>query len=104
MARPRTLDLCMLAAQRPTLVLNGIRPGSVRATADAREALADREADIAPFALHDRAAYRAASINTTTAQEVDAESAASLEIGQLYDWVSRQVGLATKRQKAAVRA
>jgi chromosome partitioning protein len=98
-ALARTLDLCRLADKRPCLVLNGMRPGATRAQADAREALATHACDIAPVVVHDRAAYRAASITAKTAQESEPGSAAAAEIEALYLWIAGQLGLSTTRQR-----
>lgn len=98
-ALARTLDLCRLADKRPCLVLNGMRPGATRAQADAREALAAHPCDIAPVVVHDRAAYRAASITAKTAQESEPGSAAAGEIEALYLWLAGQLGLSTTRQR-----
>lgn len=97
-ALARTLDLCRLADKRPCLVLNGMRPGAIRAQADAREALAAHPCDIAPVVVHDRAAYRVASITAQTAQESEPGSAAAAEIEALYLWLVGQLGLSTTGQ------
>lgn len=97
-ALTRTLDLCRLSQKRPFLLLNGMRPGANRAAADAREALAGHECDIAPVIIHDRAAYRAASITAKTAQETEPKSAAAAEISQLYLWIAGQLQLSTTPQ------
>ncbi len=94
-ALTRTLDLCRLSHKRPFLLLNGLRPGASRAAIDAREALAGNDCDIAPVTIHDRAAYRAASITAKTAQETEPDSAAALEISQLYLWIAGQLELST---------
>lgn len=94
----RTLDMCKLANKRPWLLLNGMRPGAVRAEKDAREALAGDGHDIAPMVLHDRAPYRAASITARTAQESEPDSAASVEIAGLFKWISGQLELSTTQQ------
>lgn len=103
-ALTRTTDLCKLAGKKPFVVLNGLQPGATRAEADAREALAAYECDLAPVALHRRAAYRQASIASQTAQEAEPGSAAAEETVQLYDWVSQQLALSTtqQRHKAAI--
>jgi len=98
-ALARTLDLCRLADKRPSLVLNGLRPGAVRAQADAREALAAHPCEIAPVVVHERAAYRAASITAKTAQETEPGSVAAGEIESLYLWIARQLGLSTTTQR-----
>ena len=97
-ALARTLDLCRLANKRPYILLNGMQPGANRAEADMREALAGFECDLSPVTLYRRAAYRAASIATKTAQETEPGSAAALEITQLYNWLTTQLALSTKRQ------
>jgi chromosome partitioning protein len=100
----RTLDLCKLAGKRPFIVFNAMRPGAIRAEADAREAVAGLDCDLAPVILHDRAAYKAASIAARTAQETDPKSLAAAEIAALFSWLSIQLGLTTTRQKKAARA
>ncbi len=97
-ALTRTLDLCRLAGRRPYVVLNGMRPGAARAEADMREALASHDCDLCPVTLHDRVAYRTASIATKTAQETDPGSPAAIEIEQLYSWINTQLSLYTNRQ------
>ena len=97
-ALSRTLDMCKLAHKRPWLLLNGMRPGASRAEKDAREALAGDTHDIAPMVLHERAAYRAASITTRTAQESEPGSAAAMEIDVLFSWLSGQLKLSTTRR------
>ena len=97
-ALSRTLDLCRLSEKRPYLLLNGMRPGATRAAADAREALAGHDCDIVPVIIHDRAAYRAASITAKTAQETEPESVAADEISQLFLWITGQLGLSTTTQ------
>lgn len=97
-ALSRTLDLCRLAGKRPYVVLNAMQPGATRAESDMREALADYECDLCPVTLYRRAAYRAASIATKTAQETEPNSAAALEIKELYGWLNTQLGLSTTRQ------
>ena len=99
LALDRTLDLCRLAGVRPFVVLNAVRPGSIRAEVDAREALAELECELCPAALHDRADFRAASVAARSAQELDPEGKAAGEIETLYSWVSQQLGLSTKRRK-----
>jgi chromosome partitioning protein len=101
LALDRTLDLCRLAAKRPFVVLNAIRPGSVRTEQDTREALADLECDLAPTALHDRVDFRTASVAARSAQEIEPEGKAAAEVAALYSWVSQQLGLSTKRRKEA---
>lgn len=97
-ALSRTLDLCRLAHKRPYVLLNGMRPGASCAAVDAREALAGQDCDIAPVIIHDRAAYRAASITAKTAQETEPKSTAAEEISQLYSWIAGQLMLSTTGQ------
>jgi chromosome partitioning protein len=104
LALDRTLDLCRLAGKRPFVVLNAVRPGSVRAEADARDALAEHECELCPAVLHDRADFRAASITARSAQETEPKGKAAEEVAALYSWLSSQLGLSTtRRQKEATR-
>jgi chromosome partitioning protein len=95
----RTLDLCRLAGKRPFVVFNAMRPGATRAEAEAREAIAGLDCDLAPVIIHDRVAYKHASIAARTAQETDPESPAAAEITALFAWLSQQLGLTTTHQK-----
>jgi chromosome partitioning protein len=99
----RTLDLCRLASKRPFIVFNAMRPGATRAEAEAREALAGLECELAPVILHERAAYKAASIAARTAQETDPKSPAAAEITALFSWISAQLELTTTRHKKVAR-
>lgn len=99
LALGRTLDLCRLVGKRPVVVLNGIRPGSIRAEADARAALAELDCEVAPIVLHDRADYRDASVVARSAQEIDPKGKAAAEVIALYLWLSGQLGLSTTRHK-----
>ena len=98
-ALKRTLDLCRIANKRPCLLLNGMRIGASRVEADAREALAVHECDVAPVVFHDRAAYVTTSITTKTAQETDPASDAAAEIEALFLWLARQLKLSTTTQR-----
>jgi chromosome partitioning protein len=97
-ALKRTLDLCRIAGKRPSLLLNSMRIGASRVEADAREALAAYECDIAPVVFHDRAAYITASITTKTAQETDPTGDAAAEIKALFSWIAGQLELSTTPQ------
>src|SRR5512135_1972404 len=101
-ALKRTLDLCRIANKRPCLLLNGMRVGATRQEADAREALAAYECDVAPVVFHDRPLYITASITTKTAQETDPASDAAAEIEALFLWIAGQVHLSTTRQRDKV--
>jgi chromosome partitioning protein len=98
LALSRTLDLCALAAKRPFVILNAIRPGSVRAEEEAREALAGLECDIAPVVLHDRAGFRQASVAAKSAQELEPKGRAAEEAAAVFEWLSRQLNLQTTRR------
>jgi chromosome partitioning protein len=101
-ALSRTLDLCKLAQKTPYVVLNGLRPGAKRPEIEARELLADQACTVAPVIIHERAAYRAASIAAKTAQETEPGTAAALEIERLFAWLAAQIDLkATRNKKAA---
>jgi len=87
----RTTDLCRLAGKRPFVLLNAMRPGASRAEADAREALSIYECELVPFVIHERVAYRNASIAEKTAQEAEPGTAAAQEASQLYNWITGQL-------------
>ena len=76
-----------------------MRVGASRVEADAREALAAYDCDVAPVVFHDRAAYVTTSITTKTAQETDPASEAAAEIEALFVWIARQLGLSTTPQR-----
>ena len=94
----RTTDLCRLAGKQPYVLLNAMRPGATRAEADAREALAAYPCELAPCVIHERVAYRNASIANQTAQEIEPDSQTAEEISRLYNWLSRQLTLSTTQQ------
>jgi len=98
LALARTLDLCRLAGKRANVILNALRPGAMRAEADAREALAEQDCAIAPCVLHDRVDFRNASMAAQSAQELSPESKAAEEIAALYRWTLEQLELSTTRK------
>ena len=67
------------------VILNALRPGASRAEADAREALAEQECEIAPCVLHDRADFRSASMAAQSAQELSPTGKAAQEVSALYN-------------------
>jgi chromosome partitioning protein len=87
LALSRTLDLCQLVGKRPHVILNAIRPGSIRAVEDAREAFASLACELAPVVLHERADFRAASVAAQSAQELDPKGKAAAEVAELYNWL-----------------
>jgi chromosome partitioning protein len=97
----RTLDICRLAGKRPFIVLNGLRIGATRIEAESREALTlkiaelKQECEIAPVALHERAAYLDATISARTPQETDPQGDASRETQALFSWIAGQLNLST---------
>lgn len=101
-ALKRTLDVCRLANKRPCLLLNGMRIGATRVEADAREALAAHECDVAPIAFHERTPYLTTSITTKTPQETDPASDAASEIEALFLWLAGQLELSTTPQRDKV--
>lgn len=103
LALGRTLDLCALTGKRPFIVLNAIRPGSLRAEAEARETLGELACGLAPVVLHDRADFRAASVAARSAQELEPKGKAAEETAALYSWLSEQLELSTATEKGAKR-
>jgi chromosome partitioning protein len=104
LALSRTLDLCTLAGKRPFVVLNAIRPGSLRAESEARETLMGLACDLAPTVLHDRADYRAASVAARSAQELEPKGKAAAEIAALHTWTMQQIGLSTTPRRGKGKA
>ena len=98
LALGRTLDLCKLVGKRPFVVLNAIRPGSIRAVEDAREAFAELECELAPLVLHDRADFRTASVAARSAQELEPKGKAAAEIVELYNWILSELDNTTTAQ------
>jgi hypothetical protein len=76
-----------------------MRLGATRQEADARDALAAYECDVAPVVFHDRPLYLTASITARTAQESDPSGDAAAEIESLFLWVARQLELSTTPQR-----
>ena len=99
LALGRTLDLCRLAGKRPFVILNAIRPGSIRAEEEARETLAGLDCELAPVVLHERASFRHASVAAKSAQELEPNGKAAEEMAALYAWIAGQLDLTTARQK-----
>jgi chromosome partitioning protein len=87
LALGRTLDLCQLAGKRPYVILNAIRPGSIRAVEDARDAVSSLNCELAPFVFHERADFRTASVAAQSAQELDPKGKAAGEVAELYNWL-----------------
>lgn len=104
LALTRTLDLCKLSGKRPAVVLNAIRPGSLRAEEEARDVLAGLECDLAPVVLHERADFRNASVAAQSAQELEPGGKAAEEVAALYSWISGKVGLSTTLKEEGARA
>lgn len=104
LALGRTLDLCRLAGKRPFIVLNAIRPGSIRAEEDARAVLADLDCELAPAVLHERADFRTAAVAAKSAQELDPSGKAAAEIAALYAWLAGRLGLSPAPKKEAAAA
>lgn len=101
LALGRTLDLCRLAGKRPYVVLNAIRPGSLRAVDEAREVLGGMECELVPTVLHERADFRTASVSARSAQEIDPKGKAAAEMAELYSWLSRQLAASPTQKRNA---
>ena len=84
-----TIDIAEGAAKPLVLVLNAAKPRT-RLKTDAARVLA-QHGKVAPNDLVDRISYSEAMIEGLSVVEYDPIGAAAKEIGQLYDYISRQL-------------
>lgn len=93
-----TIDIVEGAAKALVLVLNAAKPRT-RLKTDAARVLA-QHGKVAPNDLVDRISYSEAMIEGLAVVEYDPSGSAAKEIGQLYDYVSRQLRRAVGAQSA----
>jgi chromosome partitioning protein len=86
-----TARVVKLAGKTAYVVLNAVPPHASNVLADAREAVAVHELDVAPIALRQRAAYAHALTAGQTAQEYEPQGKAAEEIAQFYTWLRREL-------------
>lgn len=93
-----TLDICAIAgvdaargvaAFRTHVVLNAV-PVRGQLAAQARQAMVDRGAPVAPVVLHQRIAHVHAFTTGQTAQESEPRSKAAAELAALYRWTMEE--------------
>lgn len=92
MAMSRTLELVKSYSKRAAVVLTFARERRPE-TQDALKALAKLKANICPVRIGDRVAYARAQSEGETPQEFDTTGAAAKEVGQLYRYISKAIGL-----------
>jgi chromosome partitioning protein len=79
-------------------VLNFATPNSRSHEDAARDVMAGLSIPMAPVTLHRYEAYRSASPQGLTVQEMEPDSRAAAEIGELWNWLSAQLHLCTDAQ------
>jgi chromosome partitioning protein len=77
-----------LAGKPAYVVLNAMPPRAPNVLADAIAAVAIHGLEVAPFALHQRAAYAHSLTAGQTAQEYEPLGKAAAEISQLFAWLT----------------
>lgn len=87
-----TVDLVKLAKTKASVVLNTIPPrGAI--VEEAEEAIAGFEIPLAPCHLGSRVAFVHSLTAGLTAQEYEPKGKAAQEIGKLYRWTRKQLGM-----------
>lgn len=92
---PRTERLARTTGKPAAAVLTMAQPNSRSEEEIAREIFAQLKLPMVPAILHRFKVHRDASRDGQTAQELEPESKASLEIQALWDWVCAELQLGT---------
>lgn len=97
---PNTRELVRLAGNKPTLVLLNAVPPYASRQEQALEAVKAMQVEVCPVLLGNRSAFGDAAALGQTAIEFDPRSKAAHESLGVYKYVSRLVGLDTRRAAA----
>ncbi len=89
-----------LAGKRAYVILNAMPPRAPNVLADARAAVAVHGLEVAPVTLQQRAAYAHSLTAGQTAGEYEPSGKAAEEVGQLYAWLKRELGILPARLPA----
>lgn len=88
--------------KKPTYaVLNSISPHAAIADEAAKAIAGQFKLQVSPVRLGDRVAYNRCLITGQTAQEYEPEGKAAQEVAELFKWVSKLVGLSSRKREAA---
>jgi chromosome partitioning protein len=86
-----TAKIAKLAAKPVFVILNALPPQATSLIAEARAAVAVHGLELAPVAIHQRAAYAHSLIDGHVAMEFDPKGKAADEITKLYHWLENQL-------------
>jgi chromosome partitioning protein len=105
--RPRAFDLDAVritselakSSGKPSFLLFAAGPPRARLLyAEASELVAAIGLAVAPVMLPDRAAFHASVGEGKTAQELEPGGKAAQDVARLWDWISQQVGIQTRKR------
>ncbi len=86
-----TAKIAKIAGKPAFVILNALPPQATSLIAEARDAVAVHGLELAPVAIHQRAAYAHSLIDGHVAMEFDPKGKAAAEITTLYDWLEKQL-------------
>jgi chromosome partitioning protein len=86
-----TAKIAKLAGKPVFVILNALPPQATSLIAEARDAVAVHGLELAPVAIHQRAAYAHSLIDGHVAMEFDPKGKAADEITKLYHWLENQL-------------
>jgi chromosome partitioning protein len=104
--RPSALDLDAIGAsirlaravEKPAFVVINAAPVQGVETTETRAALAQAGVELSPVVLHQRKAYASRMHEGRTAQEIEPQGKAALEMRELTLWLCDKVGLLSSKQ------
>lgn len=88
-----TAKIAKLAGKPAFVVLNHAPHRAPRIIEDATDAARQHGLEVAPVVIHQRSAYAHALTAGQTAEEFEPEGKAADEVGQLFGWVRKTVGV-----------
>jgi chromosome partitioning protein len=87
-----TAKIAKLAAKPAFVILNALPPqATTNLVAEAREAVAVHGLELAPVAIHQRAAYAHSLIDGRVAMEFEPKGKAAAEMTELYQWLAKEL-------------
>jgi chromosome partitioning protein len=97
---PNTRELVRLAGERPTIALLNAVPPHASRQEQALEAIKGMQMEVCPVLLGNRSAFGDAAALGQTPLEFDPRGKAALEVTEAYKYISRLVGLDTRKKAA----
>jgi len=94
---PNTRELVRLAGEKPTLALLNAVPPRASRQEQALEAIKGMQMEVCPVLLGNRSAFGDAAALGQTPLEFDPRGKAALEVVEAYKYISRLVGLDTRK-------